>query len=861
MAQERTLLVKIAGDASSLDKAFKRAGVSGKDYEKQVNLTSKAHDGLVKAFALTSGALLGGAGLVSGFKTAIDAASNLNEQITKTGVVFGAGSKQVQEWSKTTANGIGIARDKALEAAGTFGNMLVPMGFAREKAAAMSISMVKLAADMASFNNASPEDTLLALRSGLAGESEPLRKFGVFLNDARVKQEALNLHLYSGKGNLDAAAKAAATYSIILKDTKDAQGDFSRTSGGLANQQRLLKAQLRDTEATIGTALMPAVLKVTSAMTGWLGKTENQEKIQNAVNGTVKVAGQVIDIMWPKIQMAAHWADQLAQKVGGWDKAFAIITSGFLANKVLGLANSFGGKGGLAGMLFRATSGITGKGGLLSALSSIPAQIAVGIAVGTGLGKVQELIDPGFNQGWHTNADGTVQMGKSGLYKDGYSPPEVAARAAGGGVFAGMLPTGQIGSKARKPLTGAAAIDYSSTAGVDLGGDVAATGGGGGGGSGAAKAIENAKAAARKLAADLQMEAWQGAIDMRKAKQAEVASIFTIVQAHEAELKAEQVAAVKARIDAMKAAVDAKRTVFTGAFGQLGDAAIKAFDAKTAQMQKDLAGRLKASLDAIEHARVALTPEEQALRDFQRTRADAARAATRAEVMAMEDGTDKTARLRELDLDDQERALTDAATASRKARDDEATLKAQAVQDAYDTEKQALDDQRAMEKQAYEDKISALGEYLALREKSVSDANTRIRDTFGEFAGGLDGQIADVLNKLAAVRAAAAGAAAPYAGSTIASIPTNPGFYYPMAAGGDFMVNSPTLFLAGEAGPERATFTRAGTGRSGGVQVIENHSHIYLDGKQISQSVRRELIAAGAAGAPTSVVTRTRTGL
>ena len=62
------------------------------------------------------------------------------------------------------------------------GNMLVPMGIGRKKAAEMSKQLVELAADMASFNNASPEETLDALRSGLAGETEPLRKFGVFLN-------------------------------------------------------------------------------------------------------------------------------------------------------------------------------------------------------------------------------------------------------------------------------------------------------------------------------------------------------------------------------------------------------------------------------------------------------------------------------------------------------------------------------------------------------------------------------------------------------------------------------------------------------------------------------------------------------
>lgn len=191
-------------------------------------------------------------------KDSIGNAVDLGEQMSKTAVVFrGPGAKSIQTWSKSTASALGISQSKALEATGVLGNMLVPMGIGRTKAAEMSKGMVGLASDMASFNNASPEDTLDALRSGLAGETEPLRKFGVFLSDARVKQEAMKQGLYDGKGPLDAQAKALATNAIILKDTKDAQGDFARTSDSLANKQRILKAQYENATAAIGQRLIP----------------------------------------------------------------------------------------------------------------------------------------------------------------------------------------------------------------------------------------------------------------------------------------------------------------------------------------------------------------------------------------------------------------------------------------------------------------------------------------------------------------------------------------------------------------------------------------------------------------------------
>jgi hypothetical protein len=131
-----------------------------------------------RSIAFASGTFLGAAGFTAVVRQSIGAASDLNEQMNKTQVVFGANSGKRGRWSETTAKGLGIARDQALAFAGTFGNLFVPMGIARDRAADMSTSLVKLAADMASFNNANPEEVLQAMQSGLSGEIEPLGATG-----------------------------------------------------------------------------------------------------------------------------------------------------------------------------------------------------------------------------------------------------------------------------------------------------------------------------------------------------------------------------------------------------------------------------------------------------------------------------------------------------------------------------------------------------------------------------------------------------------------------------------------------------------------------------------------------------------
>jgi hypothetical protein len=80
----------------------------------------------------------------------------------------------------------------------------------------------------------------------LRGEAEPIRKFGVLLNDSTLKAKAMEMGLYDGTGALDLQAKSLAAYQVILDQTKDAQGDFARTSDGLAGQQKILTAQLEN---------------------------------------------------------------------------------------------------------------------------------------------------------------------------------------------------------------------------------------------------------------------------------------------------------------------------------------------------------------------------------------------------------------------------------------------------------------------------------------------------------------------------------------------------------------------------------------------------------------------------------------
>lgn len=252
MAGARKLTLQIFGNAKSAISALKDTG------DATVGMGKRMQSALpsMKTMALATAAF-GTAAAVTA-KKFIDMGSDLQESLSKVDVVFGQSSKAVRDFAKTSASSLGISEQAALEAAGTYGNLLQAFGLTQPMATEMSTSLVGLAADLASFNNTSVDDALLALRSGLSGETEPLKKFGVALSDVRLKEQAAAMGLGTFTGQLPTAIKSQAAYALIMKDTALAQGDFARTSDGVANRQRIISAQFKDVSTQIGTALIPA---------------------------------------------------------------------------------------------------------------------------------------------------------------------------------------------------------------------------------------------------------------------------------------------------------------------------------------------------------------------------------------------------------------------------------------------------------------------------------------------------------------------------------------------------------------------------------------------------------------------------
>lgn len=216
----------------------------------------------LKNLAGTMGLVLGAQEVIAFTKRTIDAASDLNETISKTQQIFGTASASVEAFAANSAKEFGMSKRVALDAASSFGTFGKAAGLTGEDLSTFSTDLVSLSADLASFGNATPEEAALALGAALRGEAEPIRRFGVLLDDATLKQEALSMGIITNtKEALTPQQKVLAANAAILKQTSDAQGDFARTSDGAANQQRILAANFENVMAMLGEKLLPAFEK------------------------------------------------------------------------------------------------------------------------------------------------------------------------------------------------------------------------------------------------------------------------------------------------------------------------------------------------------------------------------------------------------------------------------------------------------------------------------------------------------------------------------------------------------------------------------------------------------------------------
>lgn len=272
----------------------------------QSNATLSKIGGVADKIATTSGkisnammpatAVIGGLGAV-----AFNSASDVNEAMNKVEVAFKDSADKVKEFAEITLDTYGISKGSALDIAALFGDMATSMGIPTDKAADMSMSLTGLAGDLASFKNIGIDQAMTALNGVFTGETESLKTLGIVMTQANLEAYAMSQGIQTNIKDMTEAEKVQLRYSYVLDKTKNAQGDFSRTSDGAANSTRVLKESIKETSASLGEVLLPLITpliqKITEAVK-WFGSLDDtQKKMIVTILAVVAAIGPVAGII------------------------------------------------------------------------------------------------------------------------------------------------------------------------------------------------------------------------------------------------------------------------------------------------------------------------------------------------------------------------------------------------------------------------------------------------------------------------------------------------------------------------------------------------------------------------------------
>lgn len=368
-------------DTASIQEAreeLARASAALDQLEDHTNKSTDAFSRLAKAIGLVMIARKA----LDTIKTGIDYASDLAEVQNVVDVTFGSAAEAINSWSKECLAAYGMNEVSAKRYAGTIGAMLKSSGLAGDAIVDMSRDMAGLAGDMASFYNLDLETAFEKIRSGISGETEPLKQLGINMSVANLEAYALSQGITTAYNEMSQAEQVMLRYNYLMSTTADAQGDFARTQDSYANQTRLLSESWLEFTGIMAEQLLPVLTTIVS----WLNNivaflTENADMVSAVLVGLATTVG-ILAVAWV-VHAAAQWLAVAANQ--------ALIVS-LLSNPILWIALIIGV---LVAAMYRWIQSI---GGVKNAweickLALIVGWNAVKLAFFTGVYWVIDLVD------------------------------------------------------------------------------------------------------------------------------------------------------------------------------------------------------------------------------------------------------------------------------------------------------------------------------------------------------------------------------------------------------------------------------------------------------------------------------------
>ena len=334
MAKKTSIInVVVTGDTKNFKKALGRASDSIGNFSKRIGQVG-----------IATGIALAGIGA-----KAVGLAVDFEESLSKSQAIFEGAAKGIEDSAKGAATALGLSQSEFLEAAANMGVFGKAAGLSGSDLSGFATEMVTVAADVASFNNLRPEEALEKLQAGLRGSNEPLQSIGILINAAAVNAKALEMGLGDANGEISEGNKIMARQALIMEKLGEqgALGDFAKTSGGLANQTRILKARFKNLGIELGKKLIPIATKISKIIGKLIGFGEKLAKIygkkgfkgvvQELVKGFVSLRKRLLNTLRDLLPKIGRKLLEIAPVIGKAVKNLAVDS----AKRLITLGRAF----------------------------------------------------------------------------------------------------------------------------------------------------------------------------------------------------------------------------------------------------------------------------------------------------------------------------------------------------------------------------------------------------------------------------------------------------------------------------------------------------------------------------------------
>lgn len=322
---------EIVGNDKNINSTIKNVTANiEKESKKWDGAAAGAADGASGSWAAAAGKIAGAlsaAGVVSILakwgKAAIESASDLAEVQNVVDVTFGEGASKIESWSKAAGKAFGLTETQAKKYTSTLGAMMKSQGIADNEIVQMSTDLSGLAADMASFYNLDFDTAFQKIRSGISGETEPLKQLGINMSAANLEAFALEKGITKAFSAMSQGEQTALRYQYIMKATADAQGDFARTADGFANASRRVETALETIKTVGGGLLLEVVAPLTESLATFLEQlTTSDTTVLDDIAAIDTKTGEKVS----KIRQTAEDAALLTAELSDLEKKTSLTT-------------------------------------------------------------------------------------------------------------------------------------------------------------------------------------------------------------------------------------------------------------------------------------------------------------------------------------------------------------------------------------------------------------------------------------------------------------------------------------------------------------------------------------------------------